>query len=107
MCAAATATPYFAPKGVGITGESYLSHLADNLFPAMAFTAASAGFGKYSLQQDGASSHLAPPVLAAIKKNAPLQFPFARPAKSPDLNPCDFFLCGAMTKEIEQSIPPA
>ena len=111
MCSMAIAKigltpPFFIPKGTKINGATYLEHLDNNLLPSM--SAIAMGCGKqqtFSLQQDGATSHHTEPVLKSIKKNTGRVFPFSWPAKSPDLNPCDYYLWGKMEAYIEAMAP--
>jgi hypothetical protein len=58
---------------------------------------------------DGASCHNAHIVRDCLQDNFPARWigrngPVAWPARSPDLNPCDFFLWGYM-KELVYSVP--
>ena len=99
--------PFFLAKGVKISGEVYLTHLQNCFFPHMSMIAAAAGKTRsYSLMQDGASSHGVKEVMAAIRKNTGKPFPFQWPSKSPDLNPCDFFLWNSMQDYVENMENP-
>ena len=97
MASIGCTAPYFTGRGVKINGEEYKRHLENNLFPAITSIAISAGKGDaFSFQQDGATAHGVADVLKSIKKNTAKPFPFKWPSRSPDLNPCDFFLWGRM-----------
>ena len=89
--------PFLAPSGAKTNGAAYVAHLENNVLPSVA--AVSAANGKesaFSFMQDGATSRGRFPILKAVKKNAGEPFGLKWPARSPGLNPCDYFSRGAM-----------
>ena len=73
------------------------------MFPSTAAIAGTNGkAATYAFMQDGASSHKVPTVLKAIKRNTPKSLSFDWPAKSPDLNPCDFLLWRTFQHYIDE-----
>ena len=99
--------PFFLEKGVKINAQVYLSHLNNCFFPHMSMIATTANEQKSSmLMQDGVSAHRTAEVLRAIKKNAGKPFPLEWPAKSPGLNPRDFFLRGATQEFVDSTEKP-
>ncbi|GBN75379.1 hypothetical protein AVEN_8064-1 [Araneus ventricosus] len=108
--------PYFfeetgalGPVTVTVTGQRYECLLRNHVIPTLQQRGC---VDRIIFMQDGAPPHIANPVKQLLKRhfgNARIisrQFPTAWPSRSPDLNPCDFWLWGYL-KDFVFSTPIA
>lgn len=92
-----------------VNGERYLAMINDHLLPALrkARKVRSTIF-----QQDGAPAHISNAVKQVLlqhfgdKRVISRHFPNFWPPRSPDLNPCDYWLWGYIQAAVYQRIPP-
>ena len=88
--------PFFFEEKQGVNQEVYQKALTKHVFPWMKRIAQGR---KFVFQQDGATCHTARPTIDLIKKHCTnLTYPNQWPPNSPDLNPCDYFLWGAVER---------
>jgi hypothetical protein len=85
-----------------INGDNYLNMLRTEAIPALA---AASGNSQPFWMQDGAPAHYRTDVRAYLDAQFPGRWigrkgPIARPARSPDLTPCDFFLWGHIKHQV-------
>lgn len=108
--------PYFfeetgasGPVTCTVTGKRYECLLRNHVIPALQQRGC---VDEVIFMQDGAPPHIANPVKQLLKRhfgNARIisrRFPTAWPSRSPDLNPCDFWLWGYL-KAVVFSAPIA
>lgn len=86
--------PMFLEEGETVTAERYLTILRDHMLPNIPRRQ------KVIFMQDGAAPHVAKSVKQFLLNHfgadiISRDFPNAWPPRSPDLNPCDFFLWGS------------
>ena len=99
--------PVFLPDI--LTGERYVQLLTDYL-PDFLEDVPLLEKNKIVFQQDGAGAHNARIVTNYLNEHFPERWmgrygPIRWPARSPDLNPLDFFLWGYCKEEIYKTIP--
>lgn len=94
--------PYYFEETVN--QDNYLTMLRDWLWPKVLRTAE---YQKYYFQQDGATPHRADSVQTWLKSKFGKKFIDKEmwPPRSPDLNPCDFFLWGYLKKMVYNPLP--
>lgn len=94
--------PYFFDQTVN--QHVYLEMLKKFFWPKMIKTR---DYEKYRFQQDGASSHTADLVQKWLSDNFKMKFidKSKWPPRSPDLNPCDFFLWGYLKSKVYYPLP--
>ena len=92
---------YFVDK---VNQENYLEMLKTFFWPKILKTAE---YKKYYLQQDGASPHTAMTMQTWLHDKFEKKFIDKNmwPPRSPDLNPCDFFLWGHLKKSVYKPLP--
>ena len=85
------------PVTATVTGQPYASHLCNHVIPALQQRGC---VNQIIFMQDGAPPHIAHPVKQLLRRhfgNARIirsHFPTTWPSRSPDFNPCDFWLWG-------------
>ena len=94
--------PYFYPIGATVCKENYVETLRNHLIP---FLKSKRKFSKSILMQDGATPHTANYTKEFLKANFGERvisngFPIWWPARSPDLNPCDYWLWGDLKRRV-------
>lgn len=92
-----------------LNGASYMQFLEDN-FPEFLEDIPLADRGRIIFQQDGAGPHNARVVTDYLNRQFPGRWmgrygPIHWPARSPDLNPLDFFLWGYCKEMIYKKLP--
>lgn len=94
--------PYYFEKPVN--QHNYLEMLQKFFWPKVLRTAS---YEKYYFQQDGATPHTANDVQDWLKSKFLNKFVDKRmwPPRSPDLNPCDFFLWGHLKSLVYNPLP--
>lgn len=96
-------------RSVTVNGPRYLEMLEDYVIPTLAEMEV---LDDAVWMQDGAPAHRTNAVTDLLRAEfgedrvIGLRFPFAWPARSPDLTPCDFFLWGHLKSLVYQH-PPA
>lgn len=95
---------------VNVDGRGYLEMLREHIIPTLDEMGV---LDEATWMQDGATPHRTREVMNFLRHEFArgdrvigLGFPFAWPARSPDLTPCDYFLWGHM-KSLVYRIPPA
>ena len=92
-------TPHFAPQGAHADSEYYSKKMrAGDYFAQIG--ARAAGQGAWRRQEDGASRHTSQATQNSHRANKIKRLP-ARPANSPDLNPCDYWLLPETRRRME------
>ena len=94
--------PFFFESSVN--KENYLEMLRNFFWPKQLRTK---DYKKYYFQQDGATPHTAIIVQEWLKSKFLTKFidKFDWPPRSPDLNPCDFFLWGYLKSKVYNPLP--
>jgi hypothetical protein len=94
--------PFFFGKS--IYQHNYLNMLKDYFWPKLLSTD---GYKKYRFQQDGAPPHTANLVQKWLTDRMGENFisKFNWPPRSPDLNPCDYFLWGYLKARVYSPMP--
>ena len=94
--------PYYFENTVN--QHNYLEMLQTFFWPKVLRTAE---YKKYYFQQDGASAHTAKIVQTWLKDKFDKKFIEKKqwPPRSPDLNPCDFFLWGYLKSVVYNPLP--
>lgn len=94
--------PYFFSTSVN--QHNYLSMLQDWFWPKHLRTDS---YKKYYFQQDGATPHTANLVQNWMREKMGKKFMDKSkwPPRSPDLNPCDYFLWGYLKQEVYNPLP--
>jgi hypothetical protein len=94
--------PYFFDTSV--TQHNYLAMLKDFFWPKVL---KNADYEKLIFQQDGATSHTANTVQTWLGDKFKRKFIHKDlwPPRSPDLNPCDFFLWGHLKAKVYNPLP--
>lgn len=90
-----------------VTGEKYLDMLENKVWPAIKGVASK---NKYWFQQDGARVHTTNDCLAFLQDKfqgrvISNRLDFFWPAKSPDLNPLDFYFWGVAEARVQKEKP--
>ena len=93
---------YFLKKA--ITQHNFLTMLQDFFWKKHLDTAE---YKKYYFQQDGAPPHKAKAVQEWLTSKFSTKFvdKFRWPPRSPDLNPCDFYLWGNLKAKVYNPLP--
>jgi len=94
--------PYYFKKSVN--QQNYLEMLKNFFWPKVLDTA---DYKKYHFQQDGATPHTAMAVQTWLGERFGKKFIDKNlwPPRSPDLNPCDFFLWGHLKQVVYNPLP--
>ena len=94
--------PYFFEESVN--KDNYLQMLQNIFWPKQLRTAA---YQKYYFQQDGATPHTANIVQEYLRAKFSTKFIDKKmwPPRSPDLNPCDFYLWGYLKSVVYYPLP--
>lgn len=88
---------HFVDPGAKVNSQYYCNDLLSNMLPEMD----ALSHGDYVLMQDGARSHTSKYTLEYISNHCPnLIKPHFWPPKSPDLNPCDYFLWDVLETNV-------
>lgn len=92
--------PAFLEQGQTVNAERYLAILRDHMLPNLPRRNKNIVF-----MQDGAPPHIANPVKDFLRNQfgddiISRHFPHAWPPRSPDLNPCDYFLWGCLKHRV-------
>lgn len=86
-------SPTFVPPGLKIDGNGYVDVLKNEIFPKL--QGSDESLDSLVFVHDSAPSHSSK-VCTAFLAGQPFETLKGWPANSPDLNPCDYFLWGAM-----------
>ena len=94
--------PYFFEESVN--KDNYLHMLQNYFSPKLLRTAA---YQNYYFQQDGATPHTANIVQEYLSRKFSARFIYKKmwPPRSPDLNPCDFYLWGYLKSVAYNPLP--
>ena len=94
--------PHFFERTVN--KHNYLEMIENFFWPRVLRTKK---YKKYYFQQDGASSHTANKVQKYLKSKFHEKFMDKNkwPPRSPDLNPCDFYLWGYLKSKVYNPLP--
>ena len=106
FCSRGVADVSFAPGGISICSDNYISHLENHVLPKYLVVFPE---GKFRWQEDGASPHTANATTEWQRDNFKenlLSKIRPWPAKSPDLSPNDFWLWGEANRRLDKLPAP-